>query len=120
MMMEVSRPPEYARTTFLGLCAGVFKAPLSFFVILGAVRRDKDYFSFLLAKERVRDCFLHVHAIFRLIQNDRLRAIENFRRDFVAAMRREAMHENSAALGKRHELPVHLIWLEYLATNFFL
>ena len=67
----------------------------------------------------MQDRFLHVHAIFGLIENHGLRAIENFRSDFIAAMRGKAVHEDSVRRGERHELCVHLIRLENFIAHFF-
>src|SRR5271170_7189309 len=59
--------------------------------------------------QRLQNRFLHVHAIFRLIENYRLRAVEHFRSDFTLAMRRKAVHEESVGRGESHQRGVHLI-----------
>src|SRR2546430_1132296 len=45
-------------------------------------------------EQSMQDRFLHVHAVFGLVQDDRLRAIEDFRRDFQAAVCRKTVHED--------------------------
>jgi len=54
-------------------------------------------------KQSVQDGLLHVHAIFGLVENERVRAIEDFRGDFQAAVRRKAVHKDSVWGGKRHQ-----------------
>jgi hypothetical protein len=47
----------------------------------------------------VQDGFLHVHAIFRLIEDNGGWTVENFVCDFRAAMGRKAMHKNGIGSG---------------------
>src|SRR5580704_94845 len=45
-------------------------------------------------EERLQDCFLRVHAVFGLVEDHRLRSIENFGGNFRAAVRRKTVHEH--------------------------
>jgi len=67
----------------------------------------------------MQDGFLHVHAIFGLVEDDGLRAVENFRRDFEAAVRRKTVHEDGVGSGESHEFGVDLIRLEDGVAGFF-
>src|SRR5713226_7639226 len=64
-------------------------------------------------EQSMQDGFLHVHAVFGLIEDDRLRTVEDFRSDFQAAVRRKAVHEYGVRRGERHQFGVHLIRLEH-------
>src|SRR5277367_5440223 len=86
-MMEVSRPPEYAKTTFFGN-------------------------GFSLGKQRVQDRLLDVQAIFRLIVDDRARRIDDARGDLEAAVGGQAMQEDSIRRGLREERFIDLICRE--------
>jgi len=61
----------------------------------------------------MQDGFLHVHAVLGLIEDDRLPAVEDFRRDFQAAVRRKTVHKHSVRRGERHQLGVHLVRLKH-------
>src|SRR4029077_8265479 len=84
MMMEVSRPPEYASTTFFGN-------------------------SVSLVEQREQNRFLHVQAIFRLVEDDGALGIHHPVGDFRAAVRRQAVHEDGVRRGLREERVIHLI-----------
>ncbi len=43
----------------------------------------------------MQDGFLHVHAIFGLVEDHRLRAVKDFLRNFEAAVRRKTVHKDS-------------------------
>src|SRR5260370_14390598 len=64
------------------------------------------------SEQSMQDSFLHVHAVFGLIENDRLWAVEDFRSNFQAAVRRKTAHERGVRRGERHHLGVDLIRLE--------
>src|SRR6266436_6393591 len=51
-------------------------------------------------------------AIFGLVEDHRLRPIDDFVGDFLAAMGREAMHENGLGFCSSHQPGVDLVWLE--------
>src|SRR5215471_3680502 len=119
MMIEVSSPPEYAKTTFLGLGAVVFTIPLSCWVRAPARAETETVRSIGLAKQGVQDRLLHVHAVFRLVQHHRLRSVQHLRCNLMAAMRGQAMHERRAAFEQRHQLAIHLVGLEDFAADLF-
>jgi hypothetical protein len=52
-----------------------------------------------------------------LVEDDRPRPIEHFRRDLEAAVRWKAVHENSFGGSKRHELGIHLVGLENFGAH---
>ena len=64
------------------------------------------------AEEHEQDGFLGVHAVFGLIEDDGLRAVEDGVGDFGVAMRGEAVHEDGVGLSVCHEGFVDLIGLE--------
>src|SRR5579862_3247423 len=90
MMMEVSSPPEYASTTFSRI---------------GAPRR-KAVSPALQQQNKNR--FLDVQAVLRLIENNRTRRVNDGTRDFIAAMRRQAMHKQGMFGSKGKQFLVHL------------
>src|SRR5581483_2886348 len=111
MMMEVSRPPEYASTIFSGM--SISPSPgrgLRFFA--------GDETANAVAEQHEQNGFLRVQTVFRLVENDRNRGFQHGPGHFIAAMRRQAMHEQRAGLGARHEAVVHLEGSEYLAARF--
>src|SRR5215472_14914969 len=85
MMMEVSSPPEYARTTFLG-----------------------NGFS-LSEQQRVQKGVLHVQAVLRLVINDGARRIDYVLGDFQAAVRRQAVKKDTIRRCLSEKLLIHLI-----------
>src|SRR5579862_8705515 len=56
-----------------------------------------------------------MQAILRLLENDRVVGVHHFISDFLAAMRRQAMHKSRVPRGFSHEFGVHLVWTEYLS-----
>src|SRR5271165_3282290 len=90
MMMEVSRPPEYASTIFLG---NAFSLEL----------RPK------LIEQRQQNRFLHVQAIFGLFENDGARRIHDGFADFRAAVSRKTVHEDRVGRGMGEERVIDLI-----------
>ena len=64
------------------------------------------------AEQHQQQCLLRVHAIFGLIEDDGLRAVEHCVRDFGVAVRGEAVHEDGVGLGVRHQRFVDLVRLE--------
>src|ERR1035437_9963992 len=95
MMMEVSRPPEYASTTFSRI---------------GTPRRKAVNAAF---QQQNHDGFLNVQAILCLIKHHRTRRIDHRRRHLISAMRRQAVHEERVLGGIRKQLRVHLEGKEY-------
>src|SRR6516165_10832933 len=93
-MMEVSRPPEYARTTLLDI-----RTPLR----LAA----------LTAHQRQHDRLLNMQTLLRLIENHGSRRVNDRRFDFFSAMRGQAMHEQRIRRCMRHKFLVHLERQEY-------
>ena len=51
---------------------------------------------------------LNVQAIFRLIEYNGTRRVDDRRRNFVSAMRRQAVHEHGMLGGMRKQLAIHL------------
>src|SRR5271166_2199479 len=90
MMMEVSNPPEYARTTFSRMCTP---------------RREAVNTAF---QQQNHDGFLNVQAVFRLVKYDRARRVDHRRGHFVPAVRRQTVHEHCMFGGLREQLLVHL------------
>src|SRR2546430_6877186 len=69
---------------------------------------------------RSQDGLLHVHAVFGLIEDHRLRAVEYFRRDFQAAVRRKAeSEEHTSELQSQSNLVCRLLLEKKKNTNFF-
>ena len=64
------------------------------------------------AKQHQQQSLLRVHAILRLVEDHRLRAIEDRVRYLCIAMRGKAVHEDSVLLCMRHKTLIHLVWLE--------
>src|SRR5215813_1348606 len=90
-MTDVSSPPEYARTTRF---------------TSGIVGR---------ASEQVEDDrLLGVQAIFGLIENDRLRAVEHLVGDLLATVRGQAMHDQRTRLREADDRVVELVAAECL------
>ena len=54
-----------------------------------------------------------------LVEDDGLRAVHHLVGDFLAAMGRQAMHEDRVLRGGAHELRIHLIWRENGAAEVF-
>src|SRR5690242_15079666 len=99
MMMEVSRPPEYASTTFSGM-----NSPWS----LQAGGKTVN----AAAEQHQQNGFLYVQAILGLIENDRAGRIDHRTAHLFSAMRRQTMHEQSVGRGMVEQLLIHLIWAE--------
>ena len=57
-----------------------------------------------------------MQAVFGLIENHRMRTIHDLVGDFLAAMRRQAVHKNGVGLGARHQPAVDLITLEQIVA----
>src|SRR4029453_4143601 len=90
-MTDVSRPPEYARTTRLG--SGVIE---------GA------------SQEPEHDGLLGVEPVSRLLQHDALLAVEHRVGDLLAAMGRQAMHHERRRLGEADQRLADLVAAESL------
>src|ERR1039458_2478197 len=82
-MMEVSSPPEYAKTTFLAN-------------------------GFSLGEQGVQNRFLDVQAIFRLIINNGSWRVDDTFADFQAAVCRQAVQEYGIGCGLCEERLIHL------------
>src|SRR5438552_14934612 len=101
MMAEVSSPPEYARTTFMGINSPNFhQREISDSVDIHGV---SDQWLFCTPNRRLGDLspkhvqqqrILRVHAILRLIVNDRPLRIDHLCRHLLPAMSRQAVHED--------------------------
>src|SRR3989338_696133 len=90
-MTEVSRPPEYARTTRFGLD------------VIGR------------ASEEMQDHgLLGVEPVLRLIEHDALRAVEDAVGDLLAPMGRQAVHHERRGLGEAEQRLVDLVAAEHL------
>ena len=53
-----------------------------------------------------------MEAIFRLVENTGLRAVNNLSSHFVSTVRRQAVQKDGVILGAGHSLSVDLIWQE--------
>ena len=71
------------------------------------VVRDAEHLEFP-AHEEFEQRFLRVQAVLRLVPHHRLRAIDHRRGDFLAAVRRQAVHEKRVLLRRAHHFRVHL------------
>src|SRR5271165_2295423 len=89
-MMEVSRPPEYARTTFSRMCTP---------------RREAVNTAF---QQQNKNGFLNMQAVLRLVEHNRTWRIDHRRRHLISAMRRQAMHKDRMLGGSRKQLLIHL------------
>src|ERR1700733_6100915 len=76
MMMEVSKPPEYASTTFSDMSAPYGQTVLS------------------TVQQQRQNGFLHVQTVLRLVEDDRALRVDHPVGDLLAAMRRQAVHDN--------------------------
>src|SRR5581483_3545599 len=102
MMIEVSRPPEYARTTFSSMSAPHGEA------------------AHAAAQKKKQNGFLHVHPVLRLVEHDGPRRIDDSIGDFQPAVGGKTMHEHCVRRGQRHQLLVDLIRRETPGALFFL
>src|SRR5581483_9174161 len=59
-----------------------------------------------------QDSLLRVQPVLGLVEHHRLRAVHHRVGDLLAAVRRQAMHEDRVRLGARHERRIDLIGLE--------
>src|SRR5262249_10735972 len=92
-MTEVSRPPEYARTTFF---------------TSGIVER---------ASQQLEDHgLLDVQAVLRLVEHDRARPVEHAVGDLLAAMGGQAVHDQCGRLGEAEQPLAELVATEGLAA----
>src|SRR4029450_11771118 len=90
-MTDVSRPPEYARTTRLGS---------------GVIERA--------SQELQHDGLLRVQAILGLLQEGAALAVEHGVGDLLAAMGRQAVHHERGRLGEAEERIIDLVAAEGL------
>src|ERR1700676_1713819 len=58
-----------------------------------------------------QNTLLRVQAILGLVEHHRLRAVDHLVGDLVAAMRRQAMHEQCVRFRQRHQLGIDLVHL---------
>src|ERR1700757_4911630 len=91
MMMEVSSPPEKARTIFSGMRAPSREAAHA------AAQQPYEY------------GFLNVQTVFRLIEDNGVQRVDDLIGHLLAAMRRQTVHESRMRLGQLHERGVHLV-----------
>src|SRR5579862_7690499 len=94
MMMEVSRPPEYASTTFSAIYTPRIRA------------------AHLAAKQQQQDGLLHVQAAFGLVKDHGAVTIHNGVRDLHPAVRGQAVHEDGVRRCASHERFVDLVGRE--------
>ncbi len=66
------------------------------------------------------DGLLSVQAILGFIEYHRMRAIDNFIRDFAAAFRRQAVHHYMRRVGTGKKMCVNLVFLEHIGFGFSL
>src|SRR5438128_2575589 len=92
-MTEVSSPPEYARTMRLGL---------------DIVDRA--------SQQRQDDRFLGVEPVLRLVERDRVRAVEHRVGNLLAPVGRQAVHDQHRGLREAHDRLVDLVAAERLLT----
>src|SRR6516162_6456768 len=59
---------------------------------------------------------LRMQSVFGLVENHRMRTIHNLIGNFLAAMRRQAMHKNGVGLCARHQPAVDLITLKQIVA----
>src|SRR5712664_688151 len=96
-MTEVSSPPEYARTTRL----------------IGSPALASDIVA--LAAEQLEDHrLLGVQPVFGLVEDDRLRSVDDGVGDLFAPVRGQAVHEDRGRVGEAEERRTHLIAAEGL------
>src|ERR1700686_4640129 len=68
------------------------------------------------AQQPKQDGLLNMQAIFRLLENDRPRRIDDRRGDFIATMRRQESHEDRVVSGVLEQALVDLIRSEHLSA----
>src|SRR3981081_3055067 len=90
MMIDVSSPPEYASTTFSGMSAP-YRQPNR------------------AAQQQIQNGFLNMHAIFRLLEDERVFRVHHFVSHFLTAMRRQTVQEHRVRSGFGHEFAIHLV-----------
>ena len=59
---------------------------------------------------------LGMQAIFRLVEHHRLRSVDHLVGNLLAAMRRQAVHEQCVRLGLRHQAGIDLVALEHVVA----
>ena len=64
-----------------------------------------------------QQALLGVQPVFRLVEHHRLRPVHHLVGDFLAAMRRQAMHEQRVGLGLGHQPGIDLIALEHVVPR---
>src|SRR3989338_3752467 len=99
MMMEVSSPPEYARTIFSATRA----PPLS---------RPEASGAMPVSHEQQQDGFLHVQAVFGLLEDERGGRVHHRVGHLLAPMGRQAVEEDGVRRRLRHQFRVHLVGRE--------
>src|SRR2546428_1559759 len=90
---EVSRPPEYASTTFF--TSGIVE---------GASQQLEDH------------GLLRVQPVLRLVEHDRAGAVQHAVGDLLAAMGRQAVHDQGRGLGEAQQPIAQLVARERLAA----
>src|SRR6516162_557703 len=94
MMIDVSSPPEYARTTFLGMCTPDRETA-------GAAPQQQH-----------ENGLLHMQAAFGLIEDHRPWRVHDRIGHFLPTMRGQAVHEHSARTCFSHQLIIDLVRLK--------
>src|SRR5690349_18915919 len=80
-----------------------------------AARDSLCVWRFAVLHEFEQNCFLRVQAIFRLLVHHRVGGIDDLVGDLVAAMGRQAMHEDGVEFGAAEQVGIHLVRQENLA-----
>ncbi len=64
-----------------------------------------------------QQALLGVQPVFRLVEHHRLRPVHHLVGDLLAAMGRQAMHEQRVGLGLRHQAGIDLVALEHVVAR---
>src|SRR3984957_8745380 len=85
-MTEVSRPPEYESTSFFIFSVATILSP--------SLRRRRSSLQNFRTYQPDHHGFLRMQPVLSLIKHDRSRPVDHVVGDFLAAMRRQAMHHD--------------------------
>src|SRR5690554_354153 len=112
MMIEVSRPPEYASATFFTFI--FVSSNACDFPKLLSIYKDAAL------KERRKNCLLGVESVFCLIEDPALMAFDDLVCNLFASMGREAVQEDCLGVCKFHQLFVYLVTCKGFSSFFHL
>src|ERR1700759_3960787 len=96
MMIEVSRPPEYASTTFSDIRFSLLRYKSLSFRARGAIQKRPESRNLALSRfwresavshQQQHDRLLHMQTILCLIEHHRLRRVDHLISHFIATMR---------------------------------